>query len=93
MGAFRWGDPSAPHADDIQAGDFIIAVDHGEWRHILADGGVALSHRSVADSNELMEARTSAEKRVVAHLDVSGEEDGIGEDIVIADGDIMGDVG
>ncbi|MFM2296355.1 MAG: hypothetical protein RL117_62 [Verrucomicrobiota bacterium] len=80
------------HANHVKRREFIVAVRHAVGGDVLADGGIALRNRVVADVNELMKHRPAAEECAVAYGDVAGEQNVIGEDIVIAERDIVSEM-
>jgi hypothetical protein len=54
-----------------------------EWRDVLAEGGVPLTHRQPADVAELMESARSAEEGAIIYPDVTAEE------TIVRDNDVV----
>ncbi len=83
------GEAGAFETNEIERGELILSVDHAVRGDILADGGIALHDGIIADVDELVKSRATAEEASLADADVPGEEDVVGEHIVIADLDIV----
>lgn len=84
---------STLQADDVQAASASrIAVGGAVWRDILGDFGTTADDATGANATELVDGAQPAEDDMIFHGDMSGKGPIVGEDHMISDDAIVGNV-
>ena len=80
------------HADNIDTDDAIDALLNDKRRNVLGSGREAAEQGQAADANELVQGAIARKIDVVFEHTVSGQQGTIGDDAMIADLAIVGDM-
>ncbi len=89
---FSAAEALAAKADDVQSGDAVDALGAAEVGDVLAERAIALDDTRVTNAQELVKHSTAADEGAITDTDMTGEESGIGDNVVGADLDIMPEV-
>lgn len=65
-------------------------MDDTEGGDVSSHAAVALGHREVSNADELVDAGATTEKDLVSNTNVSGDHDIVGQDVVVSNGYIVG---
>ena len=87
------GETSTSQSNDVEAGEEIDLVDDAVGRDVAGHAGVALHHGEVANVNELVDGGSASKEDAVAQFAMPGHHDVVRDDVVIADLDIVTEMG
>ena len=82
----------AAQADHIQAGHAVDPLGGAVMRDVLAETAVALNDAVIANAKELVEDGAAANEGVVAHVHMTGQQDGVGHHVAVSQLHIMREV-
>ena len=86
------GEAIPPQADHIQAGDAVDALGGAIVRDVLAEAAIPLNNTKIADAEELVKHSSAADEGVVADVDVTRQQRCVGEDVLVPEDHIVGQV-
>src|SRR5690348_6869882 len=89
-----FGETAALEAGGVESVGVGVAGGNGfgKRQHVASDGGAAADKRMGADANKMMHRTKRAHRGPFFHDDVSAQSCGVGEDDVVADHAVMGNV-
>lgn len=64
-------------------------MDNTEGGNVASHAAVALGHREVSNADELVDGGATTEEDFVSNPNVSGDQDIVGENVVVSNGDIV----